>query len=187
MNDIFNDCYEKALLNVNILFPYTNDSMMMTTYIPFEFDCIKLERRNLGILSEKKFNMSESFAEVFPMKGLNMNRCTLIVATFPSEPLVIVQMVNDTTNDIVTEGVEVELLQQMAKALNFTVRFKLPADKQKRGIIDRNGTSTGCFKMVNLCRFTVIFIIFPSSDRLFHQHVLVDDGRSKSHYRNLCV
>lgn len=150
LDGIFRDCYTNALLNVNILFPYTNESMMMTTYIPFESDCVKLGRRDLGILSECESTLSERFDNVFPKKGRNMNKCTLNVATFPSEPMVIVQMVNETTNDVIAEGVEMELLRQMAKALNFTVRFKLPRDKQNRGIIDRNGNSTGCFRMVNL-------------------------------------
>lgn len=148
MDKIFIDCYTKAVANVNILFPYTNESMMMTTYMPFERDCVELTRRDLGVLYESHFELSESLADVFPRKGLNMNECTLNVATFPSEPLVIVRLVNDTTNDILVEGIEVELLQQMAKTLNFNIRFKSPADKQKRGIIGRNGTASGCFKMV---------------------------------------
>lgn len=150
LDAIFVDCYQKTLLNVNILFPYSNESMMMTTYIPFERDCVRLARRDLGILSECEFELNDTFDEVFPKKGQNMNECTLVVATFPSEPLVIFRRVNESTNDVDAEGVEVELLRQMAKVLNFTVRFKVPADKQKRGVIHRNGSSTGCFGMVNM-------------------------------------
>lgn len=150
---IFIDCYKEAMLDVNILFPYSNESMMMTTYIPFENDCVKLTRRDLGILSEWECEseLSESMDDVFPKKGLNMHKCTVNVATFPSEPCVIFRKLNETTHDVDVEGIEIELLQQMAKVLNFTVHFKSPADKQKRGVIGHNGTSTGCFRMVNIC------------------------------------
>lgn len=155
LDNIFIDSYKKAVLNVNILFPYTNESMMMTTYIPFEQDCVKLTRRDLGVLCESNFELGESLADVFPKKGLNMNKCTLNVATFPSEPLVIVRWANDTTNDIVVEGIEVDILLQMAKTLNFNIRFKSPADKQKRGVIGANGTSSGCFKMVSHAKLSI--------------------------------
>lgn len=184
LDEIFVDCYQKTLLNANILFPYSNESMMMTTYIPFERDCMRLTRRDLGILSECELELSDSFDEVFPKKGLNMNECTLVVAIFPSEPLVIIRSINESTNDADAEGVEVELLLQMAKVLNFTLRFKVPADKQKRGVINRNGSSSGCFGMVN----RPLVIIFPSTKwSKFHLHILVDDGRGQPHCRHIRV
>lgn len=149
INDIFMDCYKQAMLNVNVLAPYTDETMMLATYDPFERDCMKLTRRNLAIVSEMVCELSESLEEVYPVKGLNMNKCPLIVATFPSEPFVIIQEASNTTNDAIAEGVEIELLNQMAKVLNFTVHFRTPPDNQKRGVITHNGTSTGCFKMVN--------------------------------------
>lgn len=148
MNDIFMDCYKKAILNVNVLAPYTDETMTMTTYDPFERDCTKLTRRNLAIVSEMVCELSESLEEVYPVKGLNMNKCPLIVATFSSEPLTIIQKSSNTSNDAIAEGIEIELLNQMAKALNFSIHFRTPSDNQKRGVITHNGTSTGCFKMV---------------------------------------
>lgn len=152
LDEIFNNFYQKALLNVNVLFPHTNDSMMMSTYIPFEHDCVKLTRHDLGILTGNEFTLSESFDDVFPIKASNMNKCTLIVGTFPSEPHVIVKSKNETTFDVEVDGIEVLLLRQMAESLNFTVRFRSPADQQKRGVIHLNGTTTGCMNMVNLTK-----------------------------------
>lgn len=148
IDSIFADCYKRSMLNVNILFPYTKASMMMTTYRPFEGNCRQLVRRDLGIFTGTQSTLSGSLANVYPPKALNMNKCKLTVATFASEPLVIVRSLNETTYEAQVDGVEVELINELARVLNFVAVFKLPADKQKRGVIDRNGTATGCFRMV---------------------------------------
>lgn len=176
IDEIFIECYKKSLLNVNILYPPTNDAdtMVMTTYTMFEEGCVRLTRRDLGILSECGYEMGDSLEDIYPTKGTNMNKCTIVVATFPSEPLVIVLSPSNTTHDAVVEGIEIELMHQMAKALNSTVRFRMPADNQKRGVIRWNGTTTGCFNMVNL--FDLGFILHSIESGSFTFQVMTGEA-----------
>lgn len=149
LDDIFEIYWKKALLNVNILIPYHNESMLMTTYVPFKYGCSTLKRHDFGILHEEAYHLNKTFDEIYPRKASNLNNCPLIVSTFSSEPFVIVK---DERNgdDIDVDGIDFWLLSRLAFDLNFRTRFVLSPDRQKRGRIYPNGTITGSMEMVSL-------------------------------------
>lgn len=146
----FAECWNNAMINVNFLIPTNNESTyLLTTYFPFTISCHSLERRDIALLTTRNSVLNMSFTDIYPNKLINFNGCSITVATFPSEPFVIVKNKSDEkTSNIEIEGIDQRLLNQIAVNLNFTLRAVTPPDGQYRGVIYPNGTVTGSMNMV---------------------------------------
>lgn len=90
--------------------------------------------------------MNIQFAELFQKKQLIFQNCYLYVATYPTEPHVIIENKSDGT--VAFSGVDINIVTEISHTLNLIPIFLVPPDNKNRGTIFPNGSATGAAKMV---------------------------------------
>lgn len=149
LDKIFDLAWKLHFINFHVLIKMKNDSFWsLITYIPYQRDCYKLVHQTVETFTYENFTniMTLPFSVLYPEKMLNMAGCPIYVATFQIEPYVI-QHFNGTHSTF--EGIDVKIVTEIAKEMNFKPEFILPNDGMGRGIVLENGTVTGALKLVS--------------------------------------
>ncbi|XP_064635837.1 glutamate receptor ionotropic, kainate 1-like [Lineus longissimus] len=92
---------------------------------------------------EKGINVNDT---LFLNEFKHFKNRTLIVATLPDPPFMIMNA-STAKDDLVFTGFLADILHELSKRLNFSVRYVLPADKQY-GSLNSDGSWTGMVGMV---------------------------------------
>lgn len=151
MERIFQTAFDNNVMNLNILAQDKNTSVWsMSIYKTYENDCHSITKYTVATFTRENYTseMSMTFNQLFPSKLSNLNGCTIKVATFPYEPFVIVRTKGYNDSIFEFDGIDVTIVENIAKRLNFKPQYLLPADGKNRGIIFDNGTANGCMQMV---------------------------------------
>lgn len=122
----------------------------MTTFMPFVDNCYSLKQHQIALLTEHNFSIHHGpINSLYPKKLKNFRQCPVFAAVFHTPPLVIIksQKIGNSTLTAY-DGIDTQILEQLAKKLNFNLIYRMPSDKENRGTIYPNGTLTGCIKMV---------------------------------------
>lgn len=146
LDTLFKDAWKAHLQNFLVLvFDRTIQAWTLMTYFPYEFDRGTLSHRVLETFTNENYTaeMRIPFKKVFPEKMLNMKKCPVDVSVVIIEPYVIVRRKN---SDL--DGIDVKIIWEIAKHMNFTPKFIKPKDGQERGVVYRNGTATGAMQQV---------------------------------------
>lgn len=117
----------------------------MTTFLPFVYSCYSLQQHDVALLTEQNDSLPGRIGLIYPKKLKDFHRCPIIVAVFHTPPFMIIK--SDNTGDTY-DGIDTQILKQLAKKLNFELIYRRPLDNQDRGTIFANGTVNGCIKMV---------------------------------------
>lgn len=148
---IFNDFFQLNILNVNILI--AGDAVVNTnteeyylyTYYPYsENNCSKINIRLLNVFRTN--NKNNTMIEFYPNKLENFWQCPIVVATFNTGHYI--NLIKLKTGKLYAHGFEGELINFIAKLLNFTIDIVIP--DHKWGTIYRNGTVTGASSLVRI-------------------------------------
>lgn len=124
------------------------DTWSFYTFMPYQDDCYKLSHWKVASFTPLNYtnNMNLSYGEVFPQKLKSFNNCPLYVATSLSDPLTLFQNTSDESNQY--SGIDIEILKQISKTLNFAIKYKMSNEGSGHGFIFRNGTATGNVDLV---------------------------------------
>lgn len=148
LHDIFKVPMSLGLLNVNILIE-NNDAPMWSLffYKPYIRSCNSIDVIKIETFSPDNYTneLNVSYIDLFPSRQFKFNHCPLYVSTFSIDPFVIIRNLNGFTT---FDGLDVIIVNEIAKTLNLVPIFMLAPDKKNRGIIYPNGTATGAMKMV---------------------------------------
>lgn len=147
LDALFEDAWEAHLQNFLILtFDQSIQAWTLMTYFPFKFDCETLSYRVIETFTNDNYTaeMKIPFKEVFPEKMLNMKKCPVLVSVVEVEPYVIVREKNNYNLD----GIDVKIMLEIAKHMNFTPKFIKPKVGRGRGVVYKNGTATGAMQQV---------------------------------------
>lgn len=149
LDELFNWGYVNKVGNLNVLI-YNESERIWTlvTYLPFIVDCRTLTFHTIATFTlENATNpMNTSFNKLYPGKVMNLGGCKVRIAVIVSEPYVILKRVNDRTK---FDGVDVKIVEYVAKKINFTPEYVLSDYGLERGVIYENGTATGAMGMVS--------------------------------------
>lgn len=146
---IFGVAMKLNLMDVNVLIN-DKDSEMWTLnfYRPYvrncyTFDIIKIQTFTLDNYTNE---INVSSENLFASRIFTFPNCSLFVSTFSLEPFVIIR--NDSNGSATFDGIDVIIVNQIAKTLNLRPTYLQPPDGKNRGTIFRNGTTTGAIKLV---------------------------------------
>lgn len=149
LNDLFVACFDRPIVRMNFLFPHNHSAWLMTTFEPFVKSCNSLRQRDISLLTEQHYSLHGPLEVIYPRTMKNFRQCPLIVAVFNTPPFIIItteKFGNITKTKY--DGIDTRILEQLAKKFNFKLIYRQAPDKQNRGTIYPNGTTTGCIKMV---------------------------------------
>lgn len=139
-----------GLLDVNILIGGDKSKLwFLYSYEPYSQDCYSFTVHRISIFSPENHTkpLDIPFTDLFPPKSFKFHNCPLHIATFSMEPFVILRN-NTSGSDIIYDGLDVKIVNEISRALNLNPKYVQAPDKKQRGIIWKNGTATGAIKMV---------------------------------------
>lgn len=179
LDKIFEMLWSNGLINAHVLCQDEIHFWSFYTFMPYQRNCINLEHFKLTTFTPSNFtkNMTLTMDELYPKKLGNFNACTLFVAPSLIRPFV---MFANTTDEEKYKGIDIDILTQISKKLNFVIDFKRISDGTGHGVILQNGTVTGSMNQVNILYEFVLY--FKNSTESFakenemHQSVFVQIG-----------
>lgn len=147
LDHTFQILWENGLINSNVLISGNLQSWSLFTSMPYHIDCSILSYRKLMTLTRSNLTeMSLSTKQLYPEKLKNFNQCPLNIAASLSEPFVFLRRNSGPNSD--PEGIEIEIMTQITKLLNFSVVFENTTDGTNHGFMYSNGIVTGNMELV---------------------------------------
>lgn len=114
---IFHDCWHMHLVNVYVLAPHDNH-ITLYTYFPFsEHQCMAVEPI---VVNHYRNGTFIAKLNVFANKFENMHKCNLFVALSDYMPFTALHEA-DSHGHVALAGIEGKLLNEVARALNFSI------------------------------------------------------------------
>lgn len=149
LNKLFGLAWKFGVLDFNVLLPQRTElQWTLVTYLPFQQNCIGLDLHFLSTFYYSNYtnDMNITLDELYPSKNRNFNKCPIIVATYDVPPYVtITNMTIDGENISIYDGIEVTVIDNIAKAINLTLRYE---NIGRKGDVYENGTVTYAVKEV---------------------------------------
>lgn len=148
MDKIFTDCWHLYITNVIVVTSIMNDKKCsIYTYYPFsKYFCGKVIPAIINYVENNLFQYNDK--ELFSEKMENLYGCPVTVATFHTEPHMILSKSSNTERAYDTDGIDGIVLRVLSQIINFKPIIKIPADGKMRGSAYENGTKTGSMRMV---------------------------------------
>lgn len=144
VNAVFRLLWQKFIYNVGILMT-VDDAVTLQTFFPFNHQkCFDMTAKTINVFNSTTFKWtSYSF---FPRKLTSLYNCPIKVTTFEYEPAIIVKKFENGSFEL--HGSDMELLNGLAKVLNFRIDLIFLPNFGDWGVLYENGTATGAHKMV---------------------------------------
>lgn len=141
---IFTTLWEKNIFNVDVIYE-DGDSVKVVTFMPFDGAvCGDTSPKLVEVFRNGSF--SENADSLFPNKFSNLLNCSIHVATYEDHFTVMRKQSNDGTEEL--SGIDVDLLNEVSKELNFQTKIKFFNGSAAWGKIFENGTATGALGAV---------------------------------------
>lgn len=128
LDHIFSSAWKFGIIEISALAYNTNASWSLITYVPYDTeDCITLTYKNLTTLTPANYTTfaATPFTKLFLRKMRNMRKCPVNVVIYPCEPYVFESREKGRRYD----GIEVRVIDAIARAMNFTPNYILPQDE----------------------------------------------------------
>ena len=138
---IFEACWKLFIHNVNVLLEDTS-SVKLITFIPFK--PTRCNDASPMVINEFPIDTLQwNSYEFFPHKFYNLFNCPITIATFENAPGVMKDPINGNIY-----GIDIDVMDNVAKLLNFSLDLEYQAELDGRGYVLNNGSSTGATKKV---------------------------------------
>lgn len=150
MNKIFLAFWENSLFNINIVSKVSHSEVNMFTFHPFNVHlCNDMTPVKINSFDRKSMKWRNS--EMFPDKFKNLHQCSLKIGANERPALLEVSRFHD--DSIKLGGFEGELLNELAKKLNFSIQV---GQRQNASFVFDNGTAIGMFELLQDSQIDVI-------------------------------
>lgn len=134
--------FDIFIYNVNIFIK--SNQTQLQTFHPFTKKSCK--STDPILINQHQDNIWNS-SDFFPLKMKNLWKCNLKVVAFIYEPVVIME---GGKNNYTLHGSDIEILNLMASALNFTIEYLFDPEPGAWGLLKDDGEATGGFlKLIN--------------------------------------
>lgn len=149
LRKVYHLAWQYGVLDFNVLLPHcTEQTWSLETYQPFRGNCFAVESRLIASFTRFNYmhDMNITFDRLYAPKNWNFHKCPITVVTYPVPPYVLVrEKMHDGRNMTVFDGIEVMVINNIAKAINLTLVYK---NAGRKGEAYENGTVTGAVKEV---------------------------------------
>lgn len=148
LNSIYEVLWENGLITSQVLSRVTAELWSLSTFIPYQSDCFELSELKITSFTSLNYteNMNVSMMQLFPRKLNDFNQCPLHIAVSTVDPLVFAY--NTSDGKIQYKGIDINIITQISKMLNFNIIFIRTTDGNNNGVVYSNGTVTGNMKLV---------------------------------------
>lgn len=145
---IFGTLWKHGLINSHILNQDESKIWSLYAFMPYQINCYKLSYHKQITFTalNSTNNLTLSNKKLYPEKLKNLQKCPLFIAASIIEPFVIIQTLANGT--VVVDGIEMLIIEQTSKLLNFTIVHKRSSSGTGHGLIFDNGTATGNLGLV---------------------------------------
>lgn len=146
LNDFVKKLWKHYLVDV-IIFSYVNDEVVdIYTYFPYsENNCAN--HIDYAIINSCINGSLEKNDTLFPRKIpiMDFRQCPLIIRGLVYTPYTLQpeKEIKDYNNVTFDEGVEIRMIETIAKAVNFKIRYTLSRVVAEWGLVYPNGSTTG--------------------------------------------
>lgn len=149
--------WRNGLINSHILMQDGIHLWSLYAFMPFQKDCFALSHFRIATFSSYNFtiNMTVPMELLYPKKLQNFNKCPLYAAVSIIDPLTIIH--NSSDGKIEFHGIDIAIINQISKALNFDIIYERSMDGAGHGIIFPNGTVTGNMQLVYIFKQITVF------------------------------
>lgn len=156
IEEIFATLWNKNIYNVDVVFE-ADDLVEVLTFMPF----------GGGICGDTKPKLINTFVNgsfthdielIYPDKFMNLASCTLEISTFDM-PLATIRKINGN-GSFELSGFDMDLLQELSKALNFTTDVNFMTGPSPYGRVNPDGSVSGCLGEVASGRAKIAFGIY---------------------------
>ena len=138
---IFEACWKLFIHNVDVLLQ-EDYSVKLITFIPFK--STRCSDTSPMVINEFTIDAGQwNSHSFFPHKFHNLFNCPITIATFENAPAV---MQDPKSNSI--HGIDIDLMNNIAELMNFSLSMEYQADLDGRGYVLDNGSCTGATKKV---------------------------------------
>lgn len=143
IEQIFNLMWQKFILNANLIAYDSQNRLAVSTFFPFKAHACN-DTRPVIVNYFKSGKFINDTDHLLTDKLSDLQECPLrIVTSVRSEPFVIIENVQNKTQ---FSGRDINLIQTLAKSLNFRTKFIVLEEK---GFLLENGSSEGIFKYLS--------------------------------------
>lgn len=154
LNWAFELLWNNSLLDSHILISEQSHTWTLYTFIPFHKSCFNLT--HVKIAEFTLFNFTNPLTipmhQLYPEKLKNFNNCSLYVAPSINEPFVYGH--GNSENETQWDGVDIDIVKHISKALNFQIIYKRVSNGTGHGMVLDDGTATGNIALVKIyCLF----------------------------------
>lgn len=166
LNDAFELLWRNNLMDSHVLIQEKLNIWSLFTFIPYRRDCYSLEYLRISTFTSSNFTdqMTASMEELYPEKLKDLNQCPLYVATSLIDPFVIPH--NGSDGETQFSGIDIDIITEISKALNFKIVYKQSIIYTGHGVIFENGTATE-----NLALVSIFFWSQFQSTQLFNDEI----------------
>lgn len=146
LNVIFEILWKNGLIDSHVLSQDKNESWSLYTFMPYQQDCSTLSLLKIETFTSTNCTsgMKISREKLYPKKLQNFHRCPIHVAPSISNPAVMRPDQNQKYR-----GIDIEIITQISKSLNFAIVFKRSLEGTGHGIIHSNRTISGNMGLVS--------------------------------------
>lgn len=144
VQEMFKTLWSLYIFNANVLI-HNSGTVTVMTFQPFS-DGSKCENHEPLEIASVRNGSFESFGPIFPEKFKNLKNCPMKVLTFEDGNAV--KRVKSSNGNYNYRGYDIELLNALAKSLNFKIDLKFLQGVQPWGFVTANGTATGALAEV---------------------------------------
>lgn len=148
LDDISELLWKNSLINSHILIQDQPQFWALYTFEPYQNDCFTLAQIKIEYFTPLNFteNITVSKHDLFLKKLNDFHQCPLNIATSVVDPFVTLHNASDLSTRY--GGVDIDIVEQISKLLNFVAIFTNFSDGTGHGIIFPNDTVTGTMKLV---------------------------------------
>lgn len=140
LTEIFEMLWTNKLINTNVLISDGSSFWSLYTFMPYQIDCTILTQRKIATFSPLNYTNIMYTEEIYPQKLKNFNKCPMYIAASILEPFVIKQKIFDGQIEFI--GIDILIIEQFSKLLNFSIVHKYSSTHSGRGVVYENGTAT---------------------------------------------
>lgn len=149
LDEMFEIQMQLGLVDVNILIKDEATSVWALYYYkPYAVNCHSFEKFQIDTFTTHNYTkyLNVSFSGLYPERNMKFHNCAMYVASFSFEPYVIIR--NSTNGTTTFSGVDVEIVNEISKALNLIPIYMQTPDRKRHGQVYPNGTADGAVKMI---------------------------------------
>lgn len=148
LGEAFLVLWTNGLMNSHILIKDESNTWTLNTFMPYQSGCQSLSHVKIASFTQNNIRnmLTLEIDQLYRKKLKNFHSCPVYVAISIVSPFTIFRNTSDRGDQY--QGIEVSIVNHIAKKFNFTVIYRRSAFDTDNGVVLKNGTVTGNMGLV---------------------------------------